>query len=295
MRYFLDRGTLFIRGRFRAAGTAIPGGIATISTILASTVDPGYPASSPPAKELELAAAAAGIWRDYAGFTTAVPVQELCVFQCDFLTCFILAGTFLKKIRKRRDGGIGIILCSSGGMSDTALQEAVRTAGDTGRAVIAELGKKETGLSLSSVIVACEGPEEYSAAAQGSPAGDRIRNILSFGIPEAVKRSGREGRGRPAFFIFSRFKGRHWVEWTPERCPYYPCHFEGQRCDYCYCPLYPCGDESLGQWTGSVNGARVWNCSGCRMIHEPAVADYLKKYPEATVAELVRVSKKSKR
>jgi hypothetical protein len=38
----------------------------------------------------------------------------------------------------------------------------------------------------------------------------------------------------------------HWVEWSPEGCPYYPCHFEGQQCDFCYCPLYPCLDTSLG-------------------------------------------------
>ena len=29
-------------------------------------------------------------------------------------------------------------------------------------------------------------------------------------------------------------------------CEFYPCHFEGQYCDFCYCPFYPCGDSSTG-------------------------------------------------
>jgi adenosylcobinamide hydrolase len=79
------------------------------------------------------------------------------------------------------------------------------------------------------------------------------------------------------------------VEWSPGGCPYYPCHFEGQRCDFCYCPLYPCQDPSLGQWVESRNGGRVWNCAGCTLLHTPEVAEYLKKHPEAGLRELKRV------
>ncbi|MDD1670080.1 MAG: cysteine-rich small domain-containing protein, partial [Methanomicrobiales archaeon] len=100
---------------------------------------------------------------------------------------------------------------------------------------------------------------------------------------------GREERKAPSIFVYSRYGGDHWVEWTPEGCPYYPCHFEGQRCDFCYCPLYPCLDLSLGQWVESRKGGRVWNCAGCTLLHTPEVAEYLKKHPEAGLSELKRV------
>jgi adenosylcobinamide hydrolase len=109
------------------------------------------------------------------------------------------------------------------------------------------------------------------------------------GIPAAFARTtGTAGSKRPAFYIFSRFKGDHWVEWAPDGCPYYPCHFPGQRCDFCYCPFYPCGNEHLGQWSDSTNGSRVWNCSRCTLLHEPEIADYLNKNPEASQRELER-------
>ncbi|MDD1719319.1 MAG: cysteine-rich small domain-containing protein, partial [Methanoregulaceae archaeon] len=88
------------------------------------------------------------------------------------------------------------------------------------------------------------------------------------------------------------FGGEHWVEWNPEGCPYYPCHFEGQRCDYCYCPFYPCREEDLGQWVEGSGGGQVWNCSRCTLLHEPEVASYLKRNPEAALGELRAVRKK---
>ena len=298
MRYFLNETTLFIRGSFRAAGTPVPVGVVAVSTILDHAI-PDYAisidAGSPPAgKELELAAAAEGIRRDYTGFITAGPITNLVVLQYDFLTVFITAGISREKSRKSGAGTLGIIVCSSQGMSDTALQEAVDTTSTiAAEAFPKEAGKEKTG-SPGSVIVACEGEEEHSEAGPKSPVGSRIRSALLFGIPLAIQRSREPARERPAFFIFSRFKGEHWVEWTPENCPYYPCHFEGQRCDFCYCPFYPCGDESLGQWQKSSNGARVWNCAGCTMIHEPEVTDYLKKHPDAPLKELIRRSKRGK-
>ncbi len=48
-------------------------------------------------------------------------------------------------------------------------------------------------------------------------------------------------------------------------CEYYPCHFEGQYCDFCYCPFYPCGDSSTGgEW---IKGKNVWNCKNCTWLH----------------------------
>ncbi|HID17437.1 TPA: hypothetical protein EYP26_03995 [Candidatus Bathyarchaeota archaeon] len=57
-------------------------------------------------------------------------------------------------------------------------------------------------------------------------------------------------------------------------CEYYPCHFPGQDCTWCFCPFYPCGDPSAGGKTKRLGGTRrlVWDCSRCSWIHEPKVA-----------------------
>ena len=297
MRYFLNNSTLFIRGAFHAAGTPVPRGVITISTILNHAL-PGYTlpvdAGSPvAAKELELAAAAEGIGRDFTGFISGGAITSVVVLQYDFLTAFITAHNPSDSSWKSTPGELGIIICSSQGMSDAALYSAVETTGKAASDTVAHLSTGKQGGYSQAVIVACEGKQEHTAAGPETPVGSRIRSALLFGIPIALQRSQGPVQKRPGFFIFSRFKGEHWVEWTPDDCPYYPCHFEGQRCDFCYCPYYPCGDESLGQWQKSSNGGSVWNCATCTLIHEPKVTDYLKKYPEAPLNELIRRKKRS--
>jgi len=63
-------------------------------------------------------------------------------------------------------------------------------------------------------------------------------------------------------------------------CEYYPCHFLGQDCTWCFCPLYPCEDpQTGGEWlrrkdrTGTVTS--VWNCTYCYWIHRSEVAEEL--------------------
>ena len=109
-------------------------------------------------------------------------------------------------------------------------------------------------------------------------------------VAAALARRG-AGSGSPSFLIYSRFGGGHWVAWSAEGCPYYPCHhLAGQRCEFCYCPLYPCGDPALGEEVASSTAGAVWNCSACTLLHEPAVADHLRRNPMASLAELNRVA-----
>ncbi len=51
-------------------------------------------------------------------------------------------------------------------------------------------------------------------------------------------------------------------------CEYYPCHFEGQDCTYCFCPFYPCEDEAKGEYIIGRKGSRVWTCKNCSDIHQ---------------------------
>ncbi len=57
-------------------------------------------------------------------------------------------------------------------------------------------------------------------------------------------------------------------------CNYYPCHFEGQDCTFCFCPFYPCQDgRTEGKWITGSSGNEVWSCLECRVVHEPAVVE----------------------
>ncbi len=57
-------------------------------------------------------------------------------------------------------------------------------------------------------------------------------------------------------------------------CKYYPCSFAGQDCTFCFCPFYPCLLEH-GKYVTSGTGRKIWDCSGCKIIHEPAVASVI--------------------
>ena len=58
-----------------------------------------------------------------------------------------------------------------------------------------------------------------------------------------------------------------------EDCNYYPCHFKGQDCAYCYCPFYPCMDERLGKMVHKENSdEEVWSCQDCFWTHRSDVA-----------------------
>ncbi|MDO8872251.1 MAG: adenosylcobinamide amidohydrolase [Methanoregula sp.] len=284
MRYFTDTNTIFIRGTFRAASTGINGGIYEVSTLFIHTIPAGWDHTGPE-KELEMIEAGAGLAPGFFGLLTAVPVQQCCVLQYDFVTVFITAG--IRREQPESAGTINIIVTSSEGMEDAALLETIMVATEAKAEALATLGLPLTGTPTDAVIAACEGEVKHMYAGRLTETGRRVHAAILRGIPYAIQchDSGIQN-SQPSFYIFSRFKGEHWVEWTPDNCPYYPCHFAGQRCDFCYCPFYPCRDESLGQWSAGSNGNKVWNCAGCTLLHEPEIADYLKKFPLASLTEI---------
>lgn len=186
-------------------------------------------------------------------------------------------------------------------MVDSALLETIVTATGAKAQALHDLGYDfPPGTTTDAVVVACERdapPQANTYAGTLTEVGSRVHAAVLRGLPEALARQqGRVRRSEPSFFIYSRYGGGdHWVEWQKENCPPYypPCHFPGQRCDYCYCPCYPCADEELGEWVDSSNGGRVWGgCAGCTLLHVPVIADYLKRNPEAALAELKRLREK---
>jgi adenosylcobinamide hydrolase len=219
-------------------------------------------------------------------------MRHLCILQYDFVTVFITAGVTNPTGAATTPRTINIIVHNREGMTDAALLETIVTATGAKAQALHTLGYDFPGTTTDAIAVACErdAPRVHTYAGTLTETGRRVHAAVLHGLPEALARhQGRVRRSDPSFFIYSRYGGEHWVEWQKEGCPYYPCHFPGQRCDYCYCPCYPCIDEELGEWVESSNGGRVWACTGCTLLHVPGIADYVKRNPEATLAELKRL------
>lgn len=293
MRFYLRDSTLFIRGHFRAASTGVCGTIGNVSTIFNKTVPENWDHRQP-GRLLETTIAREGLSDDYFGLLTAVDMEHLCIFQHDFISVFITAG--VKNPGLPGPNTINIIVHSDEGMSDSALLECIITATEAKVMALQSMGYSFSGTTTDAVVASCEGEREHSYAGVLTEVGKRVYGAVLFGVPEAIRRQeGTIQRGHSSYFIYSRYGGDHWVEWIPENCPYYPCHFEGQSCDFCYCPFYPCGDETLGQWVKSSHGGgKVWNCSDCTLLHEPRIARYFKKHPEASLTELKHLRKMEK-
>jgi adenosylcobinamide hydrolase len=286
MRYFFTGDTIFVRGDFRAASTGVNGGSRPASTIFNHTV-PGNFDHADPFRYLWQIATAAGFGEDFFGLLTAVPMRHLCILQYDFITVFITAGVTNPNPDPTAPHTINIIVVSREGLSDGALLETIVTATGAKAHALGLMKYPFTGTTTDAVVVASEGEVRHTYAGTATEAGRRVYAAVARGVQEALDRQeGRKVRERPSFFIFSRYGGDHWVEWRPEGCPYYPCHFEGQVCDFCYCPYYPCHDSELGEWVKSSSGGQIWSCSTCTLLHEPGVAAYFKKNPEASLPEL---------
>jgi Zn-finger protein len=75
-------------------------------------------------------------------------------------------------------------------------------------------------------------------------------------------------------------------------CEFYPCHWDGQYCDFCYCPFYPCGDSATGgEW---IKGKGVWNCTNCHWLHEKETVEYLREPLENILEEVEDLKTKKK-
>lgn len=291
MRYFIRDSTLFLRGEFYAASTGVDGGIRQVSTIFNHSVPKNF--SDDPRRYMERIITREGYADSFFGLLTAIKMTNLCILQYDFITVFVTAGVAPRQ--EFEIGTINIIVCSREGLASNSLLESIIVATEAKVQALQEEGFSCTGTGTDAVVVSSEGEIQHRYAGTLTEPGRRIYAAVKHGVSEALKRQqGSVQRERLSFFIYSRYGGDRWVEWCPEDCPYFPCHFEGQRCDFCYCPFYPCLEVGLGAWVESSSGGEVWSCSNCRLLHEPEIADYLKKYPEAPLCELKALFKNLK-
>jgi len=260
VRYYVRKGAVLVRGIAFAAGTGLPPGGRGCTSVLMTPPS----ASCPTMPAVPLAAMRNGLAPSATcGLVTESDVRGTVVAQYDSATAFALA-----------DG------------EEVALIAWTRSRIDSA----------DTGALIEAVTAACPvrpaGLLITSDGVDGEVGLGPLRAAASAAVLEALSRRGAAVDG-PAFLIYSRFGGGHWVAWSSEGCPYYPCHrMDGQRCEFCYCPLYPCGDESLGEMVPSTTIGMIWNCSSCTLLHRPAVADHLLENPMASLPELKRVARR---
>ncbi len=288
MKYYLSNSTLFVRGVFRAASTGPLGGVGDVSTLLVCQAD--KPSETTDEHLIGNRVSAEGLSPDYFGLVTRSGIDHLSVLQYDFISVFIIGNR--EKRSPEKEGDVHIVIYSGEGLSDAALLGALVTGTEAKSEGASQAGYGCTASPGDRMIVASEGDIIHTFCGSETEAGKRIAECIRFGMSQASREP--RPNNRPALFVFSRLGKGHFTEWTPEKCPYYPCHFEGQACDYCYCPFYPCGDEELGQYVTGSNGREVWNCSRCDLLHEPEIAGYLKRNPEASVKELKKLKKSGK-
>jgi Zn-finger protein len=81
-----------------------------------------------------------------------------------------------------------------------------------------------------------------------------------------------------------------------ETCEYYPCHFIGQDCTWCFCPFYPCEDEETGgEWVRTKDGGRIWSCSNCYWVHYSDVAKaVMEEFKESGIDTVEDIEKRKR-
>ena len=267
MRYYRKDSSLFIHGRFRVASTVPGSGLRDFSSIILGA---GVASEDErEEKDLAILASKEGIFHDYVGFLSFP--GPICICQIDTVTTFI----------KNGNSRLSIIVAIRESLEDAALLSVLTKTSYCAGITLGEEHRSD--IIPGDFIVAMEGQGDFK---RFNP--DIVCASIKKGVAEILKPPEND-----VFFIYSRLSGGEWVRWDRGHCRFYPCHFKGQRCDYCYCPYYPCKDTSLGQWVEGHTKNQVWNCSNCTLLHEPPVAEYLKKNPCAGLSELKKVRGKS--
>ena len=294
MRYYLKPPSLIIRGRFRVCSSGPNGGIRDCTTILNHQVSPDF--SGDLLKKIEYLSMSHGFsYQTTACLLTAVSMNSLCVLSWDSLTVFITAGIthpdpvmVIPSLPSPEPGAgtINIIIIARD-FSDQGLVDAVITATEAKVLALRNAGHSFAGTVTDAVLIASEGTGEVSYAGSATEIGRMIHESVLYGVEIALQQqSSSTLQKKPSFFIRSGIGGPHWIKWEREHCPYYPCHFKGQRCEFCYCPLYPCGDISLGDWIFKPGRNPVWSCTRCMVNHDQQVTRHLLRNPEASLQEI---------
>lgn len=307
MRYYVQDKTLVIKGDFDGISTGINGGRKKVRSVINHQVNSDFDHSDPVAY-MDLIAEKAGADKPYFGFLTAVYMENLCIVRDTYLTAFITAGISNPCHDPEIPGTINILLIVHGRMSEGAIGSAIIAATEAKAKALFEMGFDFTGTTTDAVTVLSEDrdiggvcdPIYFEYSGTYTDIGQSIYRCVKKGVAEGIKRqhaATNNDKLKSRIFVYARGdNGPYWISHPGEKngegkCDYYPCHYEGQDCTHCYCPLYPCEDPELGEWIKSSRGYAVWTCKDCRLLHTKEAVEYLIKNPRAYTEELKKASK----
>lgn len=92
--------------------------------------------------------------------------------------------------------------------------------------------------------------------------------------------------------FYEKYLAGEGVEGPNLDCEYYPCHSNLQNCTFCYCPFYPCGDQSTGgHW---IKEKGVWSCEDCKWIHEDKTVQCIQAKLPSIVQNIDDLTRKKK-
>ena len=95
-----------------------------------------------------------------------------------------------------------------------------------------------------------------------------------------------------AYEFYEKYLSGEGVEGPNLECEYYPCHSHTQNCTFCYCPFYPCADQSTGgRW---IKEKGVWSCEGCEWIHKDKTVSCIQAKLPSIVKNMEDLEKKKK-
>jgi len=299
VRYYVKDNTLVIKGDFDGISTGINGGRRRVRSVINHEVGRDF-SRHDHAEYLDQVAATVGAEYPYFGFMTAVQMKNLCLVRDPYVTVFVTAGISNPSHDPGVPGTINILMVVHGRMTEGALASAIILATEAKSKVLFEMGFDFTGTTTDAVAVLtetrdtgiCEPPQyEYSGAV--TQVGQSIYRCVKKGVAEAIRRQhlladGGSVKSR-TFVLAEGDNGPYWIGHPTDKkgpCQYYPCHFPGQDCTHCFCPLYPCEDHDLGEWILTNKGNAVWGCKDCILLHRREAVEYLAKHPEAHTKEI---------
>lgn len=293
MRYFLRDHAFVIRGRFTSLLTGVTG-IADdeeprrISTVI-TTCLPGTHTPEDNRSFFDDFLRKKGFDTDAVGIALPSPAENFRVYAYDGIMVFIHAGANGFTGTDAGPGPVTVIVSSREPFPESGLKTLRDTAAEARDRAFTAAGLPAPDPEANPILICCESlvetPDEEERITRAQAL---VSETVAYGISDIWAVHEHNPKRKIPFHIHSSIGGDRWTQWNPEGCPYYPCHpsCTAQRCDFCYCPLYPCGDESLGKWLERSNGGKIWSCEGCTLVHNPVVADYLSLHPEASVEEL---------
>jgi len=185
--YWIERGTLIIKGKFFGISTGLLGGWKKVKYAFNHSIreDRVNEVLKDPIKYLRNVAKGFGL-RNYFGLLTSVPMDKLCIKRFEDVEVFVTAGVLNPN---ERIGTINIIAVLDCRVPRSALLNAIITVTEAKSKTLIENGYNFTGTNTDAVIVlsTCKG-KYYRYSGPASDLGKKIWKVVCEAVECSLKK-----------------------------------------------------------------------------------------------------------